>query len=198
MAAPRWTTCHREIDQVRFALERDRQHRIMREWQENIDQAKRAGYEGLIRVRWPETGEYELIEPDVQLARMKSQMWRQILIVSCAENENPRPVVASVDAIVALVKAMHVEAVTEIDTGTGTQTDVGTDAATQTEVIDVIAPECVICMDAPRQVAPTPCGHFCMCKRCAVALPRQLSGNRYIRHCPVCQGAWREFVQIYM
>ena len=191
MAAPRWTTCHREIDQVRFALERDRQHGIMREWQENIDQAKRAGSaQGSIRVRWPETGEYELIEPDAQLARMKSQMWRQILIVSCAENENPRPVVASVDAIVALAKAMHVEAVTEIDTGT--------DAATQTDAVDVMVPECVICMDAPRQVAPTSCGHLCMCKKCAVALPRHQAGNRFIRRCPVCQGEWARFLQIYV
>ena len=198
-AAPRLTTCHRELEQVRWSLERDRQCGLMRDWMDNIDQAKHImEIGGLIRVRWPETGDHEFIEPAEQLDRMKYQMWKQIVFLSDAENKNPRPVVSSVDAIVALVKAMHVEAVTEIDTGTGTQTDVGTDAATQTEVIDVIAPECVICMDAPRQVAPTPCGHFCMCKRCAVALPRQLSGNRYIRHCPVCQGAWREFVQIYM
>ena len=161
---------------------------------DNIDQARNPRVSaGLIRIR-RETGEYEVIEPDAQLARMMDYMWEQILITSCAENEKPRPVVTSVDAIVALAKAMQ----PEVDTGTGTQTDVGTDAATQTDAIDVMAPECVICMDAPRQVAPTPCGHFCMCKRCAVALPRQLSGNRYIRHCPVCQGAWREFVQIYM
>ena len=125
---------------------------------------------------------------------MAEYQWDKILTVSRAENEKPRPMVSSVDAIVALAFAMQ----PEVDTGTATQTDVGTDAATQTDAVDVMVPECVICMDAPRQVAPTPCGHFCMCKRCAVALPRQPSGNQYIRLCPVCQGAWREFVQIYM
>mmetsp|Transcript_9487 Transcript_9487/g.14286 ORF Transcript_9487/g.14286 Transcript_9487/m.14286 type:complete len:451 (-) Transcript_9487:279-1631(-) len=47
--------------------------------------------------------------------------------------------------------------------------------------VDTDAPECVICMTDPKEVAVYPCRHMCMCLTCAEALPSQ--GNK----CPMCR-----------
>lgn len=46
---------------------------------------------------------------------------------------------------------------------------------------------CVICMEAPSNVAFTDCGHMVCCDRCAVALPQ----------CPMCRGPVQNWIRIY-
>lgn len=47
--------------------------------------------------------------------------------------------------------------------------------------VDTDAPECVICLSEPKEVAVFPCRHMCMCMSCAESLPAQ-SNN-----CPICR-----------
>ena len=42
------------------------------------------------------------------------------------------------------------------------------------------APECAICMDAPKTLVFVPCGHFCSCEGCFPSLKRK---------CPMCRAA---------
>lgn len=47
--------------------------------------------------------------------------------------------------------------------------------------LDNDAPECVICLTDPKEVAVYPCRHMCMCLTCAEALPSQHN------KCPMCR-----------
>jgi len=42
--------------------------------------------------------------------------------------------------------------------------------------------DCVVCMDASPEMAVAPCGHFCMCQKCATRM--QKDG----KSCPMCRG----------
>jgi hypothetical protein len=44
-------------------------------------------------------------------------------------------------------------------------------------------PECVVCMDAPVEKILAPCGHMCLCARCATKVKKR----RGINLCPVCR-----------
>jgi len=46
---------------------------------------------------------------------------------------------------------------------------------------------CVICMEAPSNVAFTNCGHMVCCEHCAAALPQ----------CPMCRGTVQNWIKIY-
>ena len=48
--------------------------------------------------------------------------------------------------------------------------------------------QCVICLDAKKSRACIPCGHVCVCERCAVPLTS----------CPVCRQPCSDFMRIYL
>ena len=47
--------------------------------------------------------------------------------------------------------------------------------------------QCVICLDAPKSRACVPCGHVCVCERCAAPLT----------HCPICREECTDLMRIY-
>ena len=47
---------------------------------------------------------------------------------------------------------------------------------------------CVICIDAPKTRACVPCGHICVCERCAVPL----------KLCPICRSPFDSIMRIYL
>ena len=51
---------------------------------------------------------------------------------------------------------------------------------------------CVVCFDAPKDHAIVPCGHQCVCARCA----EQLTKTR-TPMCPVCRGPIRETMKVF-
>lgn len=51
--------------------------------------------------------------------------------------------------------------------------------------------ECLVCFDAPRNVVCVPCGHVCMCMRCADRVERST------HHCIVCRAAIQSIVQVF-
>jgi hypothetical protein len=51
---------------------------------------------------------------------------------------------------------------------------------------------CVVCFDAPKDHLIVPCGHQCVCARCA----EQLTNTR-TPTCPVCRGPIRETVKVF-
>ena len=51
---------------------------------------------------------------------------------------------------------------------------------------------CVVCFDAPKEYAIVPCGHQCVCARCA----EQLTKTR-TPMCPVCREPIRETVKVF-
>jgi hypothetical protein len=51
---------------------------------------------------------------------------------------------------------------------------------------------CVVCFDAPKEYAIVPCGHQCVCARCA----EQLTKTR-TPMCPVCRGPIRETMKVF-
>jgi hypothetical protein len=51
---------------------------------------------------------------------------------------------------------------------------------------------CVVCFDAPKDHAIVPCGHQCVCARCA----EQLTKTR-TPLCPVCRGPIRETMKVF-
>jgi hypothetical protein len=44
-------------------------------------------------------------------------------------------------------------------------------------------PDCVICLDMPKEIILSPCGHFCLCKTCS----SKLSDVSHQRKCPMCR-----------
>lgn len=44
------------------------------------------------------------------------------------------------------------------------------------------SPDCVICLDKPKEVILSPCGHFCLCNSCCSKL-----GDNRQRKCPMCR-----------
>ena len=50
------------------------------------------------------------------------------------------------------------------------------------------ANKCVICLDAPKSRACVPCGHVCVCERCAAPLT----------HCPICREECTDLMRIYL
>ena len=51
---------------------------------------------------------------------------------------------------------------------------------------------CVVCFDAPKDHIIVPCGHQCVCARCA----EQLTNTR-TPMCPVCRGPIRETMKVF-
>jgi hypothetical protein len=51
---------------------------------------------------------------------------------------------------------------------------------------------CVVCFDAPKEYIIVPCGHICVCARCA----EQLTKTR-TPMCPVCRGPIRETMKVF-
>jgi hypothetical protein len=51
---------------------------------------------------------------------------------------------------------------------------------------------CVVCLDAPKDHIIVPCGHQCVCARCA----EQLTKTR-TPMCPVCRGPIRETMKVF-
>lgn len=47
---------------------------------------------------------------------------------------------------------------------------------------------CVVCMDAPLEVAIIPCGHVCACTRCA----------KQVTHCPMCRKKKRNTMKVFL
>lgn len=59
---------------------------------------------------------------------------------------------------------------------------------------------CVVCLDAPANMAAVPCGHLALCEVCAVQLPGSVGRRR--PHdarppCPVCRRSTERLIQIY-
>jgi hypothetical protein len=52
---------------------------------------------------------------------------------------------------------------------------------------------CVVCLDAHRNFAVTPCGHLSLCKLCASRVMRKLTPK-----CPICQAQTKSIIQIYL
>ena len=50
--------------------------------------------------------------------------------------------------------------------------------------------ECIICMDAEKDVVFAPCGHYCCCDRCAIIIK---SGQQ--SKCPLCRGNIEQIVR---
>ena len=51
---------------------------------------------------------------------------------------------------------------------------------------------CVVCFDAPKDHAIVPCGHICVCARCAEQLTKTRTPT-----CPVCRGTIRETMKVF-
>lgn len=54
--------------------------------------------------------------------------------------------------------------------------------------------ECVVCMDAPRELACIPCGHLCMCEHCAYKLLEEEKANK----CPLCNAEITDTNKIFI
>ncbi len=54
--------------------------------------------------------------------------------------------------------------------------------------------ECVVCMDAPRELACIPCGHLCMCEHCAYRLLEEEKKNK----CPLCNAEITDTNKIFI
>ena len=46
--------------------------------------------------------------------------------------------------------------------------------------------ECIICMDQPKGVVYSPCGHYCCCRNCAETISK--NSNSILGECPMCRG----------
>ena len=57
---------------------------------------------------------------------------------------------------------------------------------------DATTHECVVCMDSKKSHALVPCGHMCVCKKCAetILATRQL--------CPVCRALVLQVFKVYL
>lgn len=51
--------------------------------------------------------------------------------------------------------------------------------------------QCIVCMDAKREVLFLPCNHLVMCKRCAFVIP-------YPARCCICREYIRSTRHVYM
>jgi len=54
--------------------------------------------------------------------------------------------------------------------------------------------ECVVCMDAPRELACIPCGHLCMCEHCAYRLLEEEKATK----CPLCNAEITDTNKIFI
>ena len=72
------------------------------------------------------------------------------------------------------------------------QQRLGNTVAAPTSQPDAEETMCVVCFDAPREYAIVPCGHQCVCARCA----EQLTKTR-TPMCPVCRGPIRETMKVF-
>ncbi len=69
------------------------------------------------------------------------------------------------------------------------------EAAPTTPSSDDDAKLCVICMDEPRAMVVTPCGHMCLCEGCSKNLKPPVGENKPL--CPVCRGTADLIVKVY-
>ncbi len=54
------------------------------------------------------------------------------------------------------------------------------------------ANECKVCMATRREVLLVPCGHFCMCRECAIQLTSRFNGS-----CPICRSTILSTVRVF-
>ena len=59
---------------------------------------------------------------------------------------------------------------------------------------DLVVKSCVLCMDAPSEVAFLPCGHFCACEECVNKM--LLIGKDIM--CPICRVVSHSLPRIYI
>ena len=58
--------------------------------------------------------------------------------------------------------------------------------------VQVGAPDeslCVVCMEGPRSHLLVPCGHLCLCQRCA--------SHRAWEACPLCREVAQQVIRLY-
>ena len=72
------------------------------------------------------------------------------------------------------------------------QAQLGVPPAAPAPQSDAEETQCVVCFDAPKDHAIVPCGHQCVCARCA----KQLTKTR-TPMCPVCRGPIRETMKVF-
>lgn len=69
--------------------------------------------------------------------------------------------------------------------------------ATQKRVSEEDTPgefgNCVVCLEGYRKFAVTPCGHLCLCKRCA----RRVMSSQHSK-CPICNAHAKSMIRIYL
>jgi hypothetical protein len=72
------------------------------------------------------------------------------------------------------------------------QAQLGVPPAASAPHTDAEETQCVVCFDAPKDHAIVPCGHQCVCARCA----EQLTNTR-TPTCPVCREPIRETMKVF-
>ena len=93
------------------------------------------------------------------------------------------------EALNAQFEAVQVEAAavaSGVASGAGSSSSHAAAAADGAAEADL----CVICLDAPKTHLLVPCGHRCVCEKCA---PQLMGGP-----CPVCREPCREMVKVFL